>query len=206
MPKVGNREEKPRKSRKYESAEELEKAINAYFDNPDTMTYIYKGEPMEVYVMTIEHIAINHLGFKSKQSLYDYRNRLKSEGYDVVIDQLIDRLRSYWQVAGEHGNGAFAALQLSTLGRDKERIKFEENADALTMAKKIIESAAGNDISLETMQKLMQAVKQKADIENGTDTVEALVRHVMPVPTAASIEEWEKASKEVHDGNLQNSD
>ncbi len=165
MPKVGNREEKPRKSRKYESAEELEKAINAYFDNPDTMTYIYKGEPMEVYVMTVEHIAINHLGFKSKQSLYDYRNRLKSEGYDVVIDQLIDRLRSYWQVAGEHGNGAFAALQLSTLGRDKERIKFEENADALTMAKKIIESAAGNDISLETMQKLMQAVKQKADIE-----------------------------------------
>lgn len=170
MPKVGNREEKPRKSRKYESAGELEKAIDAYFDKPDTMTYIYKGEQMEVYVMTVEHIAIKHLGFKSKQSLYDYRNRLKDEGYDVVIDRLIDRLRSYWQIAGEHGNGAFAALQLSTLGRDKERIKFEENVDALAMAKKIIESAASNDISLETMQKLMQAVKARADIEKGENT------------------------------------
>lgn len=30
--------------------------------------------------------------------------------------------------------------------------------------------------------------------------------HVMPVPTAASTEEWEKASKGVHDSNLQNSD
>lgn len=165
MPKVGNRETKPRKTRMYESAEELEKAINAYFNNPDTMTYIYKGEPMEVYVMTIEHIAINHLGFKSKQSLYDYRNRLKSEGYDVVIDQLIDRLRSYWQIAGEHGNGAFAAHQLAHLGRDKERIKFDKGADTLKMAQSIIESASAGDISLDSMQKLMQAVKQKADIE-----------------------------------------
>lgn len=38
------------------------------------------------------------------------------------------------------------------------------------------------------------------------DGGETKVIHVMPVPTAASAEEWEKASKEVHESNLQNSD
>lgn len=169
MPKVGNRETKPRKTRFYQSADELQKKIAEYFKNPHTKSYIYKGEKFEVYAMTAEYIAINHLGFKTKQSLYDYRNRYKGEGYDEVINGMLDQLIDYWCTAGEHGNGAFAAWVLSSLRRDKEQIAVKKDATPIETASSIIEAALKNDISLETMQKLMQAVKARADIEKNEE-------------------------------------
>jgi len=175
--KVGNRETQPRKSRKYKTADELQKAIDAYFANPHTKSYIYKGEEFQVYAMTVEYIAIRHLGFKSKQSLYDYRNRYPDEGYDEVISGMIDQLVDYWHAAGEHGNGAFAAWALSSLGRDKERIKFEKDSTALQKARLLLEKAGKSEISLDTMQKMMAGVKAESDI-NKVDELERLVREL----------------------------
>lgn len=169
MPKVGNREKRPRVTRKYATADDLQKAFDAYFKNPHTVPYIYKGEHMEVYAMTMEYIAINHLGFKSKQSLYDYRKRYANEGYAEVIQGAIDRLVSYWSVAGEHGNGSFAAWMLSRLNQDAQCLKLTKDDSAVEMASKIIQAGASGDLSFDAMQKLMNAVKQKAEIEKGDE-------------------------------------
>ena len=175
--RVGNKETKPRVTRKYKTADELQAAIDAYFANPHTKPYLYKGERFEVYAMTAEYIAINHLGFKTKQSLYDYRNRYPQEGYDEVINGMLDRLIDYWCTAGEHGNGAFAAWVLSSLRRDKERIKFDEKMSSLNKASKLLELAGKSEISLDTMQKLMAGVKAESDI-NKVDELERLVREL----------------------------
>lgn len=174
---VGNRETQPRKSRLYKTADDLQKAIDAYFDNPDTMDYLYKGEMMQVQVMTVEHIAINHLKFKTKQSLYDYRNRYADEGYKEVVDGMIDRVASWWQVAGSQGNGAFASWVLSKLGRDKERVEFEKDSSSLQKARMLLGEAGKSNISLDTMTKLMAGVKSESDI-NKVDELERLVREL----------------------------
>ena len=168
---------KPNKKRRYQTADDMQKAIDAYFANPHTKPYIYKGETFEVYAMTVEYITINHLGFKSKQSLYDYKKSYPGEGYEEVISNLIDRLIDYWHSAGEHGNGAFAAYVLSSLGRDKERVKFDENMTSLKKANKLLELAGNNEISLDTMQKMMAGVKAESDI-NKVDELERLVREL----------------------------
>ena len=175
--KVGNREKQPRKSRKYKTADELQAAIDAYFLEPHVKTIYYKGEPIEVQKVTVEYIAIHHLGFKSKQSLYDYRNRYPQEGYDEVINNLIDQVTDYWKSQGENGNGAFASLMVSSLGRDKEQIKFERDMPSLKKASKLLELAGKGEISLDTMQKMMAGVKAESDI-NKVDELERLVREL----------------------------
>lgn len=169
-----NLRKKPRKTRKYQTADDLQAAIDEYFANPDTMDYLYKGELMEVQIMTIEHIAINHLGFKTVQSLYDYRKRMADEGYKEVIDNLIDRVVSWWKMAGSQGNGAFATWMLGSLGRDKERINFEKDSSSLKKANRLLELAGNNEISLDTMAKMMAGVKAESDI-NKVDELERLV-------------------------------
>lgn len=175
--RVGNKETKPRVTRKYKTADELQAAIDAYFANPHEKTILYKGEEIRVQKVTVEYIAIHHLGFKSKQSLYDYRNRYPQEGYDEVINNLIDQVTDYWKSQGENGNATFAALMVSTLGRDKERIKFDKESTALQKARLLLEKAGKSEISLDTMQKLMAGVKAESDI-NKVDELERLVREL----------------------------
>lgn len=165
MPKVGNREEKPRKSRRYPTAESMQKKIDEYFKNPHRKTILFKGEEVEVEIVTLEYIAINHLGFKTKQSLFDYRNRYPGEGYGEVLDSMTDQAISWWITFGSLSSAPMCTTMLERLSRRREQIAVKKDATPVETAGSIIEAALKNDISLETMQKLMQAVKQKADIE-----------------------------------------
>lgn len=175
--RVGNKETKPRKSRKYPTPESMQKKIKQYFDNPDTKVMFIKGERVEVEVMTIEHIAINHLGFKTKQSLYDYRNRYPNEGYDEVLDNLTDQVLSWWITRGSEVSTPTCHIMIERLNRRRENIRLTKEMSALEQAQKLIEAAAADDISLDTMQKLLNGVKAKSDI-NKVDELERLVREL----------------------------
>lgn len=175
--RVGNKETKPRVTRKYKTADELQAAIDAYFANPDTKVILTKGERVEVEVMTLEHIAINHLGFKTKQSLYDYRNRYPNEGYGEVLDNLTDQALSWWITRGSEVQTPTCSIMIERLSRRRENIRLTKEMSSIEQAQKLIESAASDDISLDTMQKLLNAVKTKSDI-NKVDELERLVREL----------------------------
>lgn len=175
--RVGNKETKPRVTRRYPTPESMQKKINEYFDNPDTKAMLIKGERVEVEVMTLEHIAINHLGFKTKQSLYDYRNRYPEEKYGEVLDNLTDQVLSWWITRGSEVSTPTCSIMIERLNRRRETIRLTDEMSSIEQAQKLIESAASDDISLDTMQKLLNAVKTKSDI-NKVDELERLVREL----------------------------
>lgn len=167
--------------RKYDTPEKFREAIQAYFDDPETITVKYKhDEYLDQPLMTVDAVA-RGIGFASKQSIYDYRKRSnKKEEYAEVIDWMHGYLRDFWAAQGQHGNGTFAQWFLSTLGRDNEKINFEECKTELERARKLIDSAADGDISLDSMGKLMGAIKTTSDI-NKIDEIERKVNELLKI-------------------------
>jgi hypothetical protein len=157
---------KTRSDRKYQTAADLQKAIDKYFANPDTRTIHGKGEPFESAIISMEHISYR-LGFSTPQSLYDYRNRLKDEGYDDVVNGLINRVKAHWINAGEFVAGAFAGNMVSRLDWSGGTVNFKGCNTPLEKAQRIIEAGASGSITAEAMQKLMNGVKAEADIAGG---------------------------------------
>jgi len=58
----------------FETPEELQEAVDAYFDSPPTRTISANGGTVDIPIVTMSGLA-NHLGFADRQSLYDYEKR-----------------------------------------------------------------------------------------------------------------------------------
>jgi hypothetical protein len=128
---------------RYKTVEELQSAIDDYFDNPDIRTMHSKdGTAAEIPIVTITGLALR-LGFESRQSFYDYeshdkysyaikRARLMIEhGYEkLLISGLspagaIFALKQFgWDDGQDNGGGKAEPLNLTfTVAEAKAEIK-----------------------------------------------------------------------------------
>lgn len=99
---------------KYKTPDDLHKAIKEYCDNPPLKEYRYKNDVYEAPCMTFDALA-DGIGFKyGRQAIYDQENR--GEEFAKVVEYARSRIRSYWAMAGEHGNASFANYMLSCMG------------------------------------------------------------------------------------------
>lgn len=167
--------------RKYDTPEKFKAAIQAYFDDPETITIKYKhDEYLEQPLMTFDAIA-RGIGLASRQSLYDYRRRgSRKEEYGEVVAWMQGKLKDYWTAQGQNGNATFAQWFLSLLNRENEKVSFEDCGTELEKARKLIDSASEGDISLDTMSKLMSAIKTTSDI-NKIDEIERKVNELLKI-------------------------
>jgi hypothetical protein len=170
------KKQKTRTDRRYQTAADLQKAIDKYFDNPDTRTIHGKGEPFESPIISMEYISYK-LGFATPQSLYDYRNRLKDEGYDDVVNGLVNRVKAHWINAGEYIAGAFASNMVARLDWSGGTVSFKDCKTSLEKAQKVIEAGATGAITVDAMQKLMTVIKAESEI-NKVDELERMVREL----------------------------
>ncbi len=58
---------------KYKTPEDMQKAIDAYFASPPTVTVVQNGTALDLPKVTVTGLAL-HLGFESRQSFYDYES------------------------------------------------------------------------------------------------------------------------------------
>ena len=86
----------------FESPEELEEAVDAYFE-PTNENILF------VSPKTIAGLAY-HLGFESRQSFYDYEKR---EGYSYIIKRARLRIETIYeeQLSGKNPTGSIFALK-----------------------------------------------------------------------------------------------
>lgn len=99
--------------RKYKTAEDLREAIDEFFANPPMTTAHFKSDVYEVPYITSQSLA-HGLGYASRQSLHD----LASLGDDwaEAIEYAKARIKSYYEIMLQHGNGAGAAYMLGAMG------------------------------------------------------------------------------------------
>ena len=116
---------------KYKTPEDLKQAIDAYFENPTVHTMVYKNDIYEVPELTMEAIA-HGLGFMTRQALYNIEK--DREEFAETIEYIREKVRTYWQMHGAHGNAAFAQFMLVNLGYKN---KVDQQIDHTTGGKQI---------------------------------------------------------------------
>jgi hypothetical protein len=118
---------------KYESADELQQAIQHYFDNPPTKTVIVgKGEnahEVELPVLTISGLAYE-LGFESRQSFYDYEQN-KEFSYTIKRARLF--IENDYEKQLQVGNTVGAIFALKNFGwTDKQELDHTTKGQSIT--------------------------------------------------------------------------
>ena len=94
---------------KFKSAEELQEKIADYFENPPTRKEFYEGELIDVPCITITGLAL-HLGFESRQSLYDYQER---DEFSYIIKRAKSMVENHYEMSlhGSRPTGMIFALK-----------------------------------------------------------------------------------------------
>lgn len=94
---------------KYETAAELQKAIDEYFENCPDKKIVGTDGHLEIPIYTITGLAY-HLGFESRQSFYDYEKR---EGFSYTIKRARLRIEIEYEKQLHFGQctGAIFALK-----------------------------------------------------------------------------------------------
>lgn len=96
----------------FSDPDELAKKIDEYIDNcPDTKTcYTSDGIEYEVKVPTISGMAF-YLGFESRQSMYDYKN--KDNRFSYIIKRSMFYIENHYEkiLQGKAPTGAIFALK-----------------------------------------------------------------------------------------------
>jgi len=94
---------------KYTDPEKMKEAIDQYFANPPTKILRKNGEAQEIPFISITGLAL-HLGFCSRQSMYDYEERPK---FSYIIKKARTLIESEYEFLLQNGNttGAIFALK-----------------------------------------------------------------------------------------------
>lgn len=101
---------------------------------------------------------------------------------DILDDDMEFKSVSSWPSVWRR---SISAIDVINMGEGKvNKVRWPDKVKNLEMLGKHVEINAWT--------------KEESDIN--------VVNHIMPVPTADSVDDWEKASKDVHDKNLQDSD
>ena len=113
---------------KYETAEQLQKKIDEYFEKCPDKRIIYNkdGEKIaEVPEYTITGLVI-YCGFCSRNSFYDYE---KKENFQYTIKRARTLIENHYERLLQRGNGAGAIFALKNFGWTDERAIARETAD-----------------------------------------------------------------------------
>jgi len=110
---------------RFKNHEELEEHIQDYFDNLPVYTMIVSGEEKKVPVATITGLAL-HLGFATRQSLYDYE---KVEEFSYTIKKARLRIENDYEMQLRCSHSPTGAIfGLKNLGwRDQKDIGFDQD-------------------------------------------------------------------------------
>jgi len=94
---------------RYKDPEKMKEDIDAYFANPPTKILRKNGESQEIPFVSITGLAL-HLGFCSRQSMYDYEERPK---FSYIIKKARTLIESEYEFLLQNGNttGAIFALK-----------------------------------------------------------------------------------------------
>ncbi len=94
---------------RYKDPEKMKEDIDAYFANPPTKILRKNGESQEIPFVSITGLAL-HLGFCSRQSMYDYEERPE---FSYVIKKARTLIESEYEFLLQNGNttGAIFALK-----------------------------------------------------------------------------------------------
>ena len=97
----------------FNSNEELEAQIKDYFDNPPTKSVMIKDVgPVPMPFVSITGLAL-HLGFASRQSLYDYE---KNDQYSYTIKRARTLIENEYEFQLQSGNTTGAIFALKQFG------------------------------------------------------------------------------------------
>lgn len=106
---------------KYETVDELQEAINSYFESRDG-----KNEPYTVCGLAL------HLGFLSRRSVYDYaEGKIKDKpAYKHTVKNALLKIEEYAErnLYGKHVIGAIFSLK-NRGWTDKQTVELEGNPD-----------------------------------------------------------------------------
>lgn len=103
---------------KFDSVEQLETMVNDYLENPPKKTVITKDGPMDVPAITITGLAL-HLGFESRQSLYDYE---KNDKFSYIIKKARLHVENSYEFQLQFGNSTGAIFALKNMDwNDKQQ-------------------------------------------------------------------------------------
>lgn len=105
----------------YDSPEEMQEKIDAYFNGGMKKRIAYVGKdktPIEVEVPTITGLC-NFLGFESRQSFYDYE---KKEEFTYTIKVARQRIEQEYEELLQWGNTIGAIFALKNLGWKDEKV------------------------------------------------------------------------------------
>jgi hypothetical protein len=101
----------PSGSPKFQTPEELEVMVDEYLGSPPIRTVITKDGPVNYPAITITGLAI-HLGFESRQSLYDYE---KKEGFSYIIKKARLYVENAYEYQLQFGNSTGAIFALKNM-------------------------------------------------------------------------------------------
>tara|TARA_R110001632_G_scaffold8551_1_gene33850 strand:+ start:134 stop:553 length:420 start_codon:yes stop_codon:yes gene_type:complete len=93
----------------YSDPKKMQTAIEKYFKNPPTKILRRNGEEQEIPFISITGLAL-HLGFCSRQSMYDYEERPQ---FSYIIKKARTLIESEYEFLLQNGNttGAIFALK-----------------------------------------------------------------------------------------------
>lgn len=112
---------------KYKDGEELQKAIDRYFEEcPDKRVVVAGEGTIEMPCYTITGLAL-YLGFESRQSLYDYGNRNE---YSYIIKRSQTRVEQEYEKKLHDGSCTGAIFALKNMGwKDKTETEHSGKVD-----------------------------------------------------------------------------
>lgn len=147
---------------KYKTPEELQEAINTYFESGANERIVHAANSeYRVKAYSVTGLAL-FLGFNDRQSIYDYKNR--SDDFSCIIKKAITRIAQYYEenlTFGKSPTGAIYWLNVHGWNDNKKdndqsnkdiNINIHEliNLDGLSLeelavAKKILSKNRSND-------------------------------------------------------------
>ena len=98
-------------SPKFESPDDLNAMVDEYLNNPPIRTVITKDGPVDYPAITITGLAL-HLGFESRQSLYDYE---KKENFSYIIKKARLFVENAYEYQLQFGNSTGAIFALKNM-------------------------------------------------------------------------------------------
>lgn len=93
----------------YANPEDMAEKMQEYFDNPPLKNHTVNGETIQVPFVSITGLAL-HLGFASRQSMYDYEEK---EAFSYIVKRARTLIENEYEFMLQKGNttGAIFALK-----------------------------------------------------------------------------------------------
>lgn len=114
----------------YSTAEELSLKIEEFFEAPPTRKVVTNGVPVDMPVITMSGLAF-HLGFASRQSLYDYE---KNEDFSYIIKRARLFIESEYEGRLHQSNPTGSIFALKNMGwSDKQELEVSSTDDMTKM-------------------------------------------------------------------------